>query len=283
MMNDCTASDIETKILSNYSLSDCLAAKTMASPFRTILLAISGPSCSGKTTLARLLRTALAPDAIIVHEDDFFLSDATVPVVTAADGRQLHDWDCLEAVDVAGLEAVLRTVRESGRLPDGIVSQEELNETGHVPVDAAIVAAKTAELRDAVAAANSSGESVRFAIVEGFLLYAEDMKNVWDLFDIRLLLAADYQQVKSRREARKGYVTLEGFWEDPPGYVDAIVWPNYVKYHRTLYVDGDVSKGFDESKCKRLGIDTLPDAASNDMTASFAWAVDRIAGELRRL
>ncbi|THV63449.1 hypothetical protein D6D27_10612, partial [Aureobasidium pullulans] len=27
--------------------------------------------------------------------------------------------------------------------------------------------------------------------------------------------------VKQRREARSGYVTLEGFWEDPPGYVDS--------------------------------------------------------------
>jgi nicotinamide/nicotinate riboside kinase len=255
----------------------------MSSLPRTILLAISGPSCSGKTTLARLLRTALAPDAFIVHEDDFFLSDAAVPVVTAADGRQLHDWDCLEAVDVAGLAVALRSVRQTGALPDGFVSHEDLNGTGYVPVDAAVVAEKTAQLRAAVAAANAGGDRVRFAIVEGFLLYAQDMKHVWDLFDIRLLLAADYQQVKSRREARKTYVTLEGFWEDPPGYVDAIVWPNYVKYHRVLYRDGDVSKGFDEAKCSELGIDTVPDAASNDMTASFVWAVDRIVSELKPL
>src|ERR1700744_4935788 len=124
----------------------------MAVAPRTVLIAISGPSCSGKTTLARLLRTALAPNAIIVHEDDSFLSDAAVPSVTAADGRQLSDWDCLEAVDVAGLEAALRTVRATGQRPDGLVSQEDLNATGPVPVDAAVIAAKAAELRDAVAA-----------------------------------------------------------------------------------------------------------------------------------
>jgi nicotinamide/nicotinate riboside kinase len=250
---------------------------------RTILLAISGPSCSGKTTLARLLRTALAPDALIVHEDDFFLADAAVPLVTAADGRQLHDWDCLEAVDVAGLDSALRTVRATGRLPESVVSQEALNATGHVPVDAGVVAAKTAALREAVVAAEKGGGPVRFAIVEGFLLYAEGMKSVWDQFDVRLLLAADYQLVKSRREARKGYVTLEGYWEDPPGYVDAIVWPNYVKYHSMLYADNDVSKGFDVSKCNQLGIDPMPDAASNDMTACFAWAVDRISDRLNQL
>ena len=250
---------------------------------RTILVAISGPSCSGKTTLARHLRTALAPDAIIVHEDDFFLSDAAVPVVAAADGRQLHDWDCLEAVDVAGFEAALRAVKATGRWPDGLVSQEDQNTMGPVPVDEAAIAAKAEELRDAVAAAAAAGgERVRLAIVEGFLLYAEGMKNVRDLFDVRILLAADYHTVKARREARKGYVTLEGYWEDPPGYVDAIVWPNYVKYHGMLYADGDVSKGFDEAKCKQLGIDAVPDASSHDMTACFAWAVDRIAGKLKQ-
>jgi nicotinamide/nicotinate riboside kinase len=250
---------------------------------RTILLAISGPSCSGKTTLARLLRTALAPDAFIVHEDDYFLSDAVVPTVTAADGRQLHDWDCIEAVNVKGLEAALRTVRERGRLPDELVSQEDQNVTGDVPVDDKIIAAKTAQLRDAVASAAAGGEVVRVAIVEGFLLYAEDMKNVWDLFDVCLLLAADYQQVKSRREARKGYVTLEGFWEDPPGYVDAMVWPNYVKYHSNLYVNGDVSKGFDNSKCQQRGINAVPDTASRDMTACFGWAVDKLVAQIQRL
>jgi nicotinamide/nicotinate riboside kinase len=255
------------------------AVRNMAASPRTILLAISGPSCSGKTTLARLLRTALAPDAFIVHEDDFFQSDTACPVVTTADGRQVRDWDCLEAVNVRGLEAALRSVRTSGRLPDGLVSQEDQNAVGNVPVDAAVIAAKTVQLRDAVATA-AGGEGLRFAIVEGFLLYAQDMKSVRDLFDVRLILTADYQQVKSRREARKGYMTLEGFWEDPPGYVDDIVWPNYVKYHSLLYVDGDVSKGFDESACKQLGINAVPDAESGDMTACFAWAVDQIAAEL---
>jgi nicotinamide/nicotinate riboside kinase len=252
----------------------------MATSPRTILIAISGPSCSGKTTLARLLRIALAPHAFIVHEDDFFQTDAAVPVVTAADGSRLHDWDCLEAVDVGGLEAALRRVKASGHLPDGFVSLEDGNPVGDVRVDGGAVEAKTVQLRAAV---DAGGEVVRFAIVEGFLLYAQEMETVRDLFDVRLLLTADYQLVKARREARKGYVTLEGFWEDPPGYVDAIVWPNYVKYHRFLCIDGDISKGFDKSRCQELGIAFVPDTASNDMTACFEWAADIIAAELTRL
>ena len=45
-----------------------------------------------------------------------------------------------------------------------------------------------------------------------------------------------------RREARNGYVTLEGFWEDPPDYFDKIVWPNYVEEHHCLFKNGNVEE-----------------------------------------
>lgn len=43
---------------------------------RTIIIGLSGPSSSGKTTLARLLRTIFGSlGAFIVHEDDFYYPD----------------------------------------------------------------------------------------------------------------------------------------------------------------------------------------------------------------
>lgn len=44
----------------------------------TIIIGISGPSSSGKTTLARLLRTVFAVHGMktfIIHEDDFYYPD----------------------------------------------------------------------------------------------------------------------------------------------------------------------------------------------------------------
>lgn len=38
---------------------------------KAVIVAISGCSSSGKTTLARLLR-AIFPNAMILHEDDFY-------------------------------------------------------------------------------------------------------------------------------------------------------------------------------------------------------------------
>ena len=66
------------------------------------------------------------------------------------------------------------------------------------------------------------GDGMRICIVDGFLLFSEDMSGVRELFDAKMLLRADFATVKRRREARKGYVTLEGFWEDPKGYVDEV-------------------------------------------------------------
>jgi hypothetical protein len=37
--------------------------------------------------------------------------------------------------------------------------------------------------------------------------------------------ACRLREGEARREARTGYTTIEGWWADPPGYVDKIVWP----------------------------------------------------------
>lgn len=38
-------------------------------------------------------------------------------------------------------------------------------------------------------------------------------------------------------------MTLEGFWEDPEGYVDEVVWPNYIAEHKWMFEGGDVDDG----------------------------------------
>lgn len=54
-----------------------MAEETENQP-ETIIVGLSGPSSSGKTTLARLLRTAFSVHGMktfIIHEDDFYLPD----------------------------------------------------------------------------------------------------------------------------------------------------------------------------------------------------------------
>ena len=79
---------------------------------------------------------------------------------------------------------------------------------------------------------------------------------------------------KARREARSGYVTIEGFWEDPPGYVNDVVWPNYVKEHAFLFVDGDVEGAVEAEACKDMNVQTMPKSMESDMTACLSWACE---------
>jgi nicotinamide/nicotinate riboside kinase len=243
---------------------------------KTLLIGLSGPSSSGKTTLARLLRNALDPHAFILHEDDFYKTDAEIPLVEVADGRELQDWDCLDAVDVDGLKDMLAYIKENGRVKDGFESKEDKNAVGDVLIDGEVVERWRASFKS-VLGKDKNNASLKVAIIDGFLLYSEDMKQIREMFDIKILLKADYATVKMRRERRKGYVTLEGFWEDPEGYVDLVVWPNYVKDHSFLFHDGNVDGHANQDLLDKLGVSVMPKDAVKDMTACFDWACGLLA------
>lgn len=84
----------------------------------------------------------------------------------------------------------------------------------------------------------------KLVIVDGFLLFGKSVpKSLRELFDVKVLLRARREDAKARRERRNGYVTLEGFWEDPEGYFDGVVWPNYVREHGALVEGGGEGVG----------------------------------------
>lgn len=103
------------------------------------------------------------------------------------------------------------------------------------------------------------------------------------LVDIRLFLTVSYEKAKYRREARDGYVTLEGFWKDPEGYVDAIVWPNYVDAHRWLFENGDVEGELSKETLTKEGIlAQVGKGVDVDMETTLDWTVDTIMDQLEK-
>lgn len=235
----------------------------MPSPQKIHVLGISGPSSSGKTTLARLLRDCL-PDAFILHEDDFYKTDGEIPINPDCG---LADWDCLGSLNLPALEKALNYIRTNGNLPPDLESKEDKNSVGEVEVAPEALQKAKEGFRQT---------DVPIAIIDGFLLYSQEMKHIRELFDTRLFLRTDYETAKNRREARSGYVTLEGFWADPPGYVDKIVWPNYVKDHAYFFQGGDVEGEVDEKAVREAGLEVMPKEAQGDMTACLEWAVATI-------
>lgn len=242
-----------------------------------LLVAISGPSSSGKTTLSRLLRDIFPQKQLsIVHLDDFYLTDAEIPVKNG-----VQDWDCLESLDLKGLENALLHIKQHGQSPDWLVSKEDQNSVGEHGVSARVVGELRREIGALLDHHHPEWQNRRICIVDGFLLFGEDMKSIRDLFDVRIFLRTSYETAKKRREARSGYVTLEGFWEDPPGYVDQIVWPNYVKDHKFLFEDGDVDGELDDHVLQETGIEGMPREAEGDMEVCLRWAVGVLGDVIR--
>ena len=152
------------------------------------------------------------------------------------------------------------------------------------------------------------------------------LRDVSDVMDVRLFLPARYENVKERREGRSGYVTIGpaptvpntgagselaqggeeeeevvdlekeedgpplNFWTDPPGYVDDIVWPNYVQDHAWLLLPEEGSQRLPTADPPELvhlvgqGVNLRTDAgvtvAPGQGTASIVdilkWAVEEV-------
>ncbi|RJE24817.1 nicotinamide riboside kinase [Aspergillus sclerotialis] len=321
---------------------------------KAIIIGISGPSSSGKTTLARLLQ-AVFHDAstssssqdqtqnqgegkrrkintFIIHEDDFYYPDNRIPITTLPNGERIQDWDCIDAINVSSLSRTLAYVKANGRLPNNLRSIQDLNED----TDSGVQAETVSSLRDGAQKRLSSSTienkikdgEMTIVFLEGFLLFSpasqgsncvagERLKPVHDIIDMHLFLLAPYTLVKSRRESRSGYVTSgpapapplpqrrlssvskeeenpqpeqQNFWTDPPGYVDDIVWPRYVRDHSWLLMGGkgeDLSSVTDERELMKLvgegvnvktnvGVRVAPGSGEASMTDLLRWAVGEL-------
>lgn len=243
------------------------ASKSQSPP--PLLVGLSGPSSSGKTTIARLLRD-IFPNTIILHEDDFYLPEDQLPIKSG-----IVDWDSAGSLDIVALVEALTHLRATGSVPAGFVSKEDRNDVGESGVSAETVRQLKDEVSERLGRGAESTQAQRLVIVDGFLLFGETVKAVRECFDIRLMLRATYAAAKKRREARSGYATIEGFWEDPPGYVDKIVWPAYVEEHAFLFEDGDVEGKIKGNVMDELGIQIHPDAGCT-VEQMLRWAIERI-------
>jgi nicotinamide/nicotinate riboside kinase len=232
-----------------------------------LLIGISGPSSSGKTTLSRLLRDIFPPSKLfILHLDDFYLTDAEIPVKNG-----IQDWDCMESLNLPELRQALLHIKEHGQSPDWLVSKEDQNSVGEHGVSEKDIQRLKEDIHH-VLNGKEDWQERRVCIVDGFLLFSEEMEDIRSIFDVKLFLRTSCEVAKRRREARSGYVTLEGFWEDPPGYVDQIVWPNYVKDHKFLFENGDVEGDLSKTVCEEAGIQGMPKEAEGNMTHCLEWA-----------
>lgn len=168
---------------------------------RTLTVGLSGVSSSGKTTLSRYLRSIFQP-SFVLFQDDFYLPDNEIPVSSCG----LKDWDCVDAFDFNKLGQALGYVHKHGALPHGTKSI-----TDDSPVGENLVSDEFLEDMRARVAGAGLTQDVNVVFLEGILLFQQG--NIVDSkLDSRILLRATYEKAKQRREARTGYVTIDGEW-----------------------------------------------------------------------
>ena len=172
--------------------------------------------------------------------------------------------------------------------PTGMADDEESAVVERLQQD---VSAWVAELSLDVLA---EGAQLRICVLDGFLLFADPqqattdadantdtqrLRAISDLMDLRLFLQCSRAQTIERRTKRTGYVTLEGFWEDPPGYVEDVVWVNYVRDHGWMLRDGESGR-VDEEKARREGVVVVPGEGTWGMRQLLEWSTERLRRSL---
>lgn len=113
-------------------------------------------------------------------------------------------------------------------------------------LDSATVALYKQQISSLIASLSANGNDIGFIIVDGFLLYSDD--RALKLLDLPLFLKADRQVLIERRNRRNGYITIEGFWQEPEGYFDNFVWPMYLKYNFKVLDGSFQTKVLDSNK-----------------------------------
>ncbi|KAM9903720.1 hypothetical protein OXX79_003186 [Metschnikowia pulcherrima] len=234
---------------------------------KLILVGVSGPSSSGKSTVVKSLVSVL-PHCTEIHLDDFYFPDTQIPLDST---HNVQNWDCADALNWQKFREYLESVRATGGdvLPvDSLEIESELS----------LSAEQRAKIQAGVASDFPWLKDCHVVLVDGFMLYHDD--SVADMLDVKLLFRAPYSTLKFRRESRQGYNTVEGFWSDPPGYFDNIVWPAYIDSHRHLFVDGNVESSLSES-AKKLHIHDIMNDGSRSLPESVSLALEYVADETK--
>ncbi|KAJ2706784.1 ribosylnicotinamide kinase [Coemansia spiralis] len=210
-----------------------------------VVFGLSGPSCSGKTTIALHL-ARLFPRAAVVHQDNFYRPDSQIPLHPTA---RIQDWDCPESFDMQAMAHAIDAAREALAHPteaephsaDG--GDQTASQWANPPADVdqlippAGIASICSAMLDSLGVNAASDIPFAVVVVDGILLFYDSADGgacPGSACDAGALVYAQRDTLRQRREARTVYATKEGIWVDPPGYFDAIVWPNFTKHHRSL-------------------------------------------------
>ncbi|KAI9028599.1 P-loop containing nucleoside triphosphate hydrolase protein [Hyaloraphidium curvatum] len=188
---------------------------------RTFVVGIGGASCSGKSTLADSV-FRLLPRCVMLRQDAYYLPESDLPRHPVFE----TNWDIPGSFENSRLVEdllVLKSLKQDefpakpGDLSDPTLNLDD--RTDAVLAAAARVSESHADHLTRIA-------DVSFVVVEGICLFTPE---ILPHLDFRVFLSAPEPVLRSRRQARSGYLTAEGsVFVDPPAYWEKLVWPAYL-------------------------------------------------------
>ena len=112
------------------------------------------------------------------------------------------NWDCPQALDMDAFIEYLSQAKREG------VSENMLGDNVAQVKDDDITPAEVAQIESLLSQIKEYAEQAEIIVVDGFLLYCEP--KCIQLLDLPVFMHAPDETLKARRNARTGYITLEG-------------------------------------------------------------------------
>ncbi|KAH3757814.1 nicotinamide/nicotinate riboside kinase [Pelomyxa schiedti] len=188
-----------------------------------IVVGISGPTRSGKSTLARSLATRYKSRiSVPIIPMDCFFNENKIGKAHVKSQLRFPNWECPEAVDILELQLEIEhqvalstkqcaECKARGTPPDSPVTKESRRWLRYK------------ENWDVHRAEEPLSDERQIVLVEGFLLLIDN--PVIYNFDKKIFLSANHGVCHDRRMSTTSV---------PESYFDAMIWPNYIKYNTHL-------------------------------------------------
>ncbi|KAK3916646.1 Nicotinamide riboside kinase 2 [Frankliniella fusca] len=175
------------------------ASSSVSIMSKWIVVAISGVTCGGKTTLSNRLHEYYAESVKLCQDDYFYPVDSPHHVKCLSLNH--INWELMSALDMISMKSDI----------NNIISQDP-SQLKDLPPKAT----RSVKINDSV-----NPQSRNILILDGFLILNDP--DIVALSDLCYFLTLTREECWSRRSKR----TYDP--PDIPGYFDSVVWPEYVR------------------------------------------------------
>jgi len=199
---------------------------------KVLTIGLGGATCSGKSTLARLLCSLFGESCQKLNQDDYYFPETYNGHIFIPEFNHIN-WELESAFDNTKLVKTVKDIVEkqsttSRATTTALVSNEHIESViqSLQTLAAECSLLKAGELSPSCQKLFERLELNQLLVVEGIHVLSNN--QLFDLCDIKVCVTLDHSTCKQRREHR----TYDP--PDPPNYFQQVVWPAYEEQYQKL-------------------------------------------------